>query len=86
VTPNTAYVVSVYIRTSPNIDPSMTVFGVQGAGGNTLQQINYNASPTSYTQLTLTFDSGTESSVYIHIGVNGPANAWVQVDDWMMHT
>jgi serine/threonine protein kinase len=86
VTPNTAYVVSVYIRTSTNIEPSMTVFGVQGAGGNTLQQISYNASPTSYTQLTLTFDSGTESSVYIHIGLNGPANAWVQVDDWMMHT
>ncbi|HEV2660587.1 MAG TPA: protein kinase [Ktedonobacteraceae bacterium] len=86
VTPNTAYVVSVYIRTSPNIDPSMAVFGVQGAGGNTLQQINYSASSTSYTQLTLTFDSGTENSVYIHIGLNGPANAWVQVDDWMMHT
>ncbi|MDQ2888270.1 MAG: protein kinase [Chloroflexota bacterium] len=86
VTPNTAYVVSVYIRTSPNIDPSMTVFGVQGAGGNTLQQINYSASPTSYTQLTLTFDSGAENSVYIHIGASGPANAWVQVDDWMMHT
>lgn len=87
VTPNTAYVVSVYIRTSPNIEPSMTVFGVQGAGGNTLQQINYSASPTSYTQIMFTFNSGTENSVYIHIGLNGPANAWVQVDDWMMtHT
>ncbi len=85
VTPNTTYVVSVYIRTSTNIDPSMTVFGVERAGGNTLQQVNYNASPSSYTQLTLTFNSSTESSVYIHIGVSGPANAWIQIDDWMMH-
>ncbi len=86
VAPNTTYTLSVYILTSTNINPAKTVFGVQGANGNSIQQIGYNASPDNYTQLTLAFNSGTESYVYIHIGVDGPANAWVEIDDWSMHT
>ncbi len=87
VTPNTTYVVSVYIRTSKGIDPSTTVFGVEGQDGTKLQQISYNASPDTYMQLTLIFNSGSENSVYIHIGFDsGSLSTWVRVDDWFMHS
>jgi hypothetical protein len=56
--------------------------GIRTTGGSVIAQQGYGQM-TNYTQLTVTFNSGANSSLVIFAGFtdSGPG-AWIHVDDW----
>ncbi len=86
VKPNTTYTLSVYIHTSDVLNMNATIFDVVAVHGPNLAQIHYVPSPSGYTQISLTFNSGTYNAVTVRIGFLGMTNMWVQADDWYLHS
>ena len=82
VTPNTSYSLSGWIR---NNFPSSSVgyFGVRAADEQTiLGQYQYSSEP-SYGNLTVTFNSGSSSTVTIFAGFWGTgSDQYIQLDDF----
>ncbi|HVR84976.1 MAG TPA: hypothetical protein VMU54_11740, partial [Planctomycetota bacterium] len=81
VIPNTNYQLRCYIQTDPTF-PAQGSMGIRTTGGSVIAQQGYGQM-TNYTQLTVTFNSGANSSVVIFAGFtdSGPG-AWIHVDDW----
>ncbi len=86
VVPNTTYMLSVYVRTSGNLDPNLAVFDVVGVHGPDIQQTHFGPLPSGYSLILLTFNSGIYNAVTVRIGFSGMKNAWVQADDWYLHS
>lgn len=81
---NTSYRLSVWVRNSGNLANGAGYFGVKTTGGAVVQEISYGSSGT-YTQLSLDFNSGSNTTLAIHCGYYGPGTAsWEQVDDWSL--
>ncbi|MEV0582590.1 DUF4185 domain-containing protein [Nonomuraea sp. NPDC050310] len=79
VTPNTNYTLTGWLRTSPNNDNGF--FGVRAPGGPPIAEVNFRALG-GWTKQTVTFSSGSRSSVEIFAGIwtdNG--DMWLQLDD-----
>jgi S-formylglutathione hydrolase FrmB len=79
VKPNTVYTLTGWLRTSSN--NSAGYFGVRDTSGNVIGQDGYNAL-NGYTQLTVSLNTGNNSSVVVFGGLwpqNG--DTWMQLDD-----
>jgi hypothetical protein len=83
VTPNTNYTLSCFIQTDGTF-PAQGLMGARTAGGASLGSQSYGQL-TDYTQLTVTFNSGSNNSVVIFAGFTsnaGQGAAWIHVDTW----
>lgn len=82
VSPNTAYTVTGWIRTSANNDNGF--FGVRDVGGPPIAEVNFQA-VGAWTRYIVTFQSGNRTAVELFTGAwtdNG--DMWVQVDDYSL--
>ncbi|MCU1441015.1 MAG: hypothetical protein JWP85_2012 [Rhodoglobus sp.] len=80
VTTNSTYRLTVWVRNSGNIDNAW--LGVKTPGGTVISEIRSGKAPTTYSRYVVTFTTGANTSVVIHVGYWAPgATAWVQVDD-----
>jgi hypothetical protein len=82
VTPNTAYTLTGWLRTSTNNDNGF--FGVRAPGGTPLAEVSYRA-VGAWTRHTVTFNSGNRSAVEVFAGIwtdNG--DMWLQLDDFAL--
>jgi hypothetical protein len=82
VSPNTAYTVTGWIRTSANNDNGF--FGVRDVGGPPIAEVNFQ-DVGAWTRYTVTFQSGNRTAVELFTGAwtdNG--DMWVQVDDYSL--
>jgi hypothetical protein len=85
VSANTNYTLSCFIQTDPTF-PAQGSMGVRTTGGAVIAQTAYGQM-TDYTQLTVTFNSGSNTSVVIFAGfTDTAAGAWIHVDDWSLAT
>ena len=79
VTPNTTYRLTVHLRNSGTIGAGYT--GAKTTGGTVLGEVRYGRAGV-YTRYVVTFASGANSTVRLHVGYYGVgSDAWVQVDD-----
>ncbi|HEX4679599.1 MAG TPA: DUF4185 domain-containing protein [Gaiellaceae bacterium] len=79
VAPNHSYQLTGWVRTATNV--SNGTFGVRAVnGGAVIQQTAFGAK-ASYTQLTVTFNSGNNSLVDVYGGFTASVDSWVQLDD-----
>jgi hypothetical protein len=79
VSPNTEYTLTGYVRTSS--DNGAGYFGVRTTGGTVINEVEYNSLP-GYTELSVTFDSGNNSSVVVYGGLWAQnQDTWMQIDD-----
>jgi hypothetical protein len=83
VSPNTNYTITAWVRTSTNNNAGYLGAKVPGNNGAILNEIKYG-SYSSYSQLTVTFNSGSNSIVEIYNGMQPPIgqDTWVQMDDF----
>jgi len=80
VAPHTDYVLTGWLRTSPNNDNGF--FGVRDPGGAVIAEASFH-SVGSWTRFTVPFNSGSRSSIVLFTGIwtdNG--DMWVQIDDY----
>lgn len=84
VQPNTSYTLTAWVHTSDNVHDGY--FGVRrGSNGAVYQEIKYGPSVAGYTQLTVSFYSGSETSLSVYCGYWAPnADSWVQMDDFAL--
>jgi S-formylglutathione hydrolase FrmB len=77
---NTNYTLTGWLRTSSNNDAGY--FGVRDTSGNVISEDEYNSLP-GYTQLTVQFNSGSNTSVVVYGGLWPPnfQDTWMQIDD-----
>lgn len=78
VTPNTEYTLTGWLRTSPNNNAGY--FGVRDTSGNVISEDEYNSLP-GYTQLTVTLNTGSNSTVVVYGGLWAQGDTWAQIDD-----
>lgn len=80
VAPNHEYRLTGWVRDSSNV--AQGYFGVRAINGGAIVQEQTFASLPGYTQLTVNFDSGSNSLVDVYSGFWAPnADAWMQLDD-----
>ncbi len=78
VTANTNYVLSGWIKTSSNVTSGY--FGVRNSNGTVLKEVKYGKLG-EYTKLTISFNSGSNTSVTIFGGFWGAgSDSWVNID------
>jgi len=84
VAPNTNYTLSGWVQNNFTTNPGY--FGVRQSDGTTvLQETSFNASP-AYAQLTVTFNSGSNSTVRVFAGFWGQStDRWLRRDDISLH-
>jgi hypothetical protein len=81
VTPNTTYTLSSFVQTDGAF-PAQGSMGIRTPGGAVIAQQSYGQM-TNYTQLTTTFNSGSNTSVVIFCGFTDTGEgAWIHVDSW----
>jgi hypothetical protein len=84
VSPHTNYTLSCWIQTDDTTFPAQGLMGVQTTGGTILASHSYGQM-TNYTPLTVTFNSGSNSSVVVFTGFTDQGvGAWIHVDNWSM--
>jgi hypothetical protein len=82
VTPNTNYVLTAWIRSSANVVGGY--FGACTLGGTVINELNFGFLP-DYTARTVTFNSGSNTSVSVFAGFWAPgADSFIQVDDFSL--
>jgi hypothetical protein len=83
VNPNTTYALSCYVQTDGSF-PAQGQMGAYVGNGNTLGSQNYGQM-NNYTQVSTTFNSGSNTSVVIYCGfTNSGGAAWIHVDNWIL--
>jgi hypothetical protein len=84
VAPNTDYRMTVWIRNSGNISAGYA--GAKTTSWAVLGEVRFGTA-SAYTGYTINFNSGSNSSVVLHVGFWGPgSNAWAQIDDVSLTT
>jgi hypothetical protein len=79
VTPSTNYTLTGWLTGSSNVAGGF--FGVRTTGGTVISEAAFGSLP-SYTQKTVSFNSGSNTSVIVYAGFWGPgADSWIRVDD-----
>ncbi|HEV3028254.1 MAG TPA: hypothetical protein VG457_11815, partial [Planctomycetota bacterium] len=83
VSPNTNYTLSCFVQTGSAF-PAQGGMGVKDGNWNILGNQSFGQM-SDYTQLTVTFNSGSNTSVWVYVGFEdqGPG-AWIHVDNWSM--
>lgn len=82
VTANSTYRMTAWVRNSANFDNAY--LGAKTTGFTVLNEIRHGKS-AGYTRYIVTFDTGSNASVVLHIGFYGPGtSAWEQIDDVML--
>jgi hypothetical protein len=87
ITPHTSYTLSCYIQTGDDF-PAQGSVGARAPGGTILASQAFGLSK-DYTQISVTFSSGTNTSVVIFAGFTsnaGKGGAWIHADDWKLVT
>lgn len=84
VKPNTNYTLTGWVQN--NFTTNLGYFGVRKSDGSTvLQETSFSAAP-GYTQLTVTFNSGSNSTVKVYAGFWGQSvDYWLRIDDVSLH-
>jgi S-formylglutathione hydrolase FrmB len=78
VSRHTRYRVTGYLRTSPN--NQWGYFGLRTEDGKVVGETQFGELD-NYTKLTVTVDSGTNTSLYLYAGFWANGDTWVQLDD-----
>lgn len=79
VTPNTTYRMSAWVRGAAGVDAVW--IGARAGSGAVLNEMRVGGR-SDYTPHTLTFSSGSSSSVTVFLGMwSAPGGLWLQVDD-----
>src|SRR5262249_50436959 len=78
VSPNKTYVVTGWVRTSPNNTDGF--FGLRTTGGQVLGEQKF-ASLGGYTQLSVTVNSGNHTALDVYAGMWANGDTWLQLDD-----
>jgi hypothetical protein len=78
VSPHTHYRVTGYLRTSQN--NQWGYFGLRTEDGKVVGETQFGELD-NYTKLTVTVDSGTNTSLYLYAGFWANGDTWVQLDD-----
>jgi hypothetical protein len=78
VTPNRTYTVTAWIRTSANNTDGY--LGLRTSGGQVLGEQRFG-SFGGYTKLTVSVNTGAQTSVEIYAGLWANGDTWLQVDD-----
>jgi hypothetical protein len=78
VMPNTEYTLTGWLRTSSNNNAGY--FGVRDTSGNVISEAEYNSLP-GYTQLSVTLNTGSNSTVDVYGGLWASGDTWMQLDD-----
>jgi hypothetical protein len=82
VAPNTNYVLTAWIRSTANVVGGY--FGVCTLPGTVISEVNYGFLP-EYTSRTVTFNSGSNTTVSVYAGYWAPgADSFIQVDDFSL--
>lgn len=83
VNPNTNYTLSCFVQTDA-VFPAQGLMGAYYGNGTILASSSFGQM-TDYTRLTVTFNSGSNTSVVVFAGFSdeGPG-AWIHVDNWTM--
>lgn len=83
VVPNTNYVATAWVEN--NFGSNLGYFGVRDSGGiNVWAQKSFSAAP-GYTQLTVPFNSGSNSQVTVFCGFWGTgSDQWLRMDDFSL--
>ncbi|RKR75874.1 choice-of-anchor Q domain-containing protein [Frondihabitans australicus] len=80
VTANTTYRMTVWVKSSANDDNAW--IGADTTSGTVLNQISHGASSTGYTRYLVSFTSGSNTSVVLHVGFYGQGTTtFEEVDD-----
>lgn len=84
VAPNTNYTLTGWVQN--NFTSNLGYFGVRASNGTTvLKETSFSAAP-GYTQLTVTFNSGSNTTVKVYVGFWGQnTDYWVRLDDVSLH-
>ncbi|WP_431246497.1 choice-of-anchor Q domain-containing protein [Leifsonia xyli] len=82
VTANTNYRFTVWVRSSSNVNNAW--LGAKTTGGAVLGELRHGQAG-GYTRYVVTFNSGSNTSVNLHVGLYGAgAGTWEQIDDaWL---
>jgi hypothetical protein len=73
------YVLSGYVLATANITKGY--FGVRDGSNNVIKEVQFGSLP-SYTNQTVSFNSGSNSTVSIYVGYWGPgADSWINFGD-----
>ncbi|REE69589.1 uncharacterized protein DUF4185 [Paenibacillus taihuensis] len=81
VVPNTSYTLTGWVKTSTNMNNGY--FGARAIGGGpVLNEVHMTTPLGSYTQQTVTFNSGNNHSVEIYAGLWADGDTWLQADDF----
>jgi hypothetical protein len=79
VTPNTTYTLTGWLMGSSNV--ARGYFGARTTSGTVFSEATFGSLP-SYTQKSVSFNSGSNTSVTVYAGFWGPgADSWIRVDD-----
>jgi S-formylglutathione hydrolase FrmB len=78
VSPNSTYVVTGWVRTSAN--NSDGYFGLRTVSGQVLGEQKFGALP-GYTQLSVTVNTGSNTTVQLYGGLWANGDTWLQIDD-----
>jgi len=79
VSPSSTYRMTVWVRNSGNF--SGAYLGAKSTTGSVLNEVNHGQAG-GYQRFIVTFDTGSNATVVLHIGFWGPgASAWEQIDD-----
>ncbi len=78
VSPHTNYTLAGWIRTSDNNKSGY--FGVRPPGGSPISEQSFGAL-TSWTRITVNFNSGNRNSVELFGGIWPNGDTWIQLDD-----
>jgi len=83
VEPNASYTLKVWLRSSPNMNNGY--FGARGVNsGPIINEIHLTSAMGSYTQKTVTFDSGNRTSLDIYAGIWADGDTWMRMDDFTL--
>jgi hypothetical protein len=83
VSPNTNYTLSCFVQTGSAF-PAQGGMGVKDGNWNILGNQSFGQM-SDYTQLTVTFNSGSNTSVWVYVGFQDQgAGAWIHADNWSM--
>jgi hypothetical protein len=81
VTPNTEYRLIGFVKTSQN--NSDGYFGVRDPAGNIIKEVRFGRYD-DYSKQTVQFNSGSNTSVTVFIGMWAGGDTWIQVDNFYL--
>lgn len=77
---NSTYRMTVWVRSSANLNEAY--LGAKTTSGTVINEVRHGASSAAYRRFIVTFTTGSNSAVALHVGFYGAGSStWQQVDD-----